>query len=259
MRTQRWIGTASLLALAILAPIPVRVSAGNSQPSDERVLVTASDWLEGQGVGVYYTATPYDDHPMNEDGTIQYECVELAVRLYAKLGYTRRWPINWAYQVAGLPGRREFPDWMFLQNGGPVPPRQGDIVVWPWWYNGGTGHVAIVDRVDGSSVRIVHQNVWWGREPKPLSEMILHHGLQNGQGRFTLVGRDGSWPIGWVHSARMEIWLSQQYPVALAAMENAPPPEDGAPPAPANLVNEAAAPDEAHPQDVAAPAQVSSQ
>ncbi|MCL5997246.1 MAG: hypothetical protein M1546_14505 [Chloroflexi bacterium] len=42
----------------------------------------------------------------------------------------------------------------------------------------------------------------------------MEHVLQNGQWRFTLVGWDGIQPVGWIHSARMEEWLSRRHPVA---------------------------------------------
>jgi hypothetical protein len=208
-----------LLALAMALLIPAPVCAGIATPPkvppEEHQVVLGSDWLNGHGVEVYYPPHWYDDHPQNPDGTIQYECVELVIRLYANLGYTETWPIHWAYEIASIPGRKGFQDWAFTRNVAVAPPQRGDIVVWPSWYNGGTGHVGVVnlitEREDGMWVQIVHQNVWRGNTPRPLSEIMLQ---QDARGRFILIGKDGVRPLGWVHSPRMEAWL-QQAPAAV--------------------------------------------
>jgi hypothetical protein len=212
--TLRWIGITVLAALAMLVTMPWRVSAHSSLPAKEYMVVTPWEWLNGHGVGVYYPSTPDEDHPQNDDGTVQYECVELVVRLYARLGYTDHWPVRYAHEIAGIAGQPGFADLIFSANGRMVPPRQGDIVVWDNWYNDGAGHVAVVNRVDGDQVQIVHQNVWRENQPVPFSEMTL---WQDRQGRFTLAGQDGTRPVGWMHSPRMARWLRARLPVVPVA------------------------------------------
>lgn len=196
----------ALLTLLTLFVTPTAALAG--RPPDEHTFIAAADWLNGRGVEVFYTPDPDQDHPQNDDGTIQYECVELAVRLYDTLGYTQTWPIHWAYEVADMAGQAGFQDWVFTANGGKAPPDRGDIVVWPNEYNSGTGHVAIVNLVtitttssggDGR-VQVVHQNIWRGNAPRPLSELTL---WRDQSGHYNLASLDGVMPMGWVHSPRM--------------------------------------------------------
>jgi hypothetical protein len=220
-RIHESIGAVSLLALTMLVTRPehARAHTSSSLPPDEHMIVTPADWLDGHGVGVYYPPHPYDDHPQNSDGRIQYECVELVFRLYDKLGYPAHWPIMHTYEIVRLPAMPGFKDLVFLSNDGPVAPRLGDVVVWPGWYNGGTGHVAVVSRIFGEMVQVVHQNVWRGSHPFPFTHLALH---LNEHGHYRLISRDGILPLGWIHSPRTEGWFGGQRPIAALEGSNLP-------------------------------------
>jgi hypothetical protein len=196
----------SLLALAMLMLKPGVVHAGSapSLPPDDHLIVKPSDWLDGHGVGVYYTSHPDDDHPQNSDGRIQYECVELVFRWFDKLGYPPHWPITNTAEIIYLPGMAGFADLVFVANDATTPPRPGDVAVWPGWYNAGTGHVAVINRVEGDEVQVVHQNVWRHRRPFPFTSLVL---LQSQPGHYRLMSRDGVVLVGWIHSPRTEGWL----------------------------------------------------
>jgi hypothetical protein len=204
----------ALAALAMLAAQPAPARAGSTLPPDKHIAITATTWLSGHGVSVYYPPHAWTDHPQNADGTIQYECVELMVRLYAQAGYTGTWSFYWAYQVASIPGRPGFEDMTFRRNGKATElPRPGDIIVWSPNYYSWAGHVAIVNRVEITQVEAIHQNLWRGDLAIPVTMVLME---QDAQGNITLRSKDGSRPSGWIHSARMEAWLNMREP-ALAA------------------------------------------
>ena len=121
-----------------------------------------------------------------------YQCIELTVRLYAeKLGYLSnngRWPdivnipndmidvINKAHEIQAqikegslsvndpeaakyLP----FVDLTYTPNGGTVPPRPGDMIIYTYRKPG--DHIMVVNRVGGNKVQVVQQNIWTQTQP----------------------------------------------------------------------------------------------
>lgn len=58
----------------------------------DEIRLKSTDWLNGHGVDVYYPSDINKEHETKPDGTMEYECVELVVRLYKTVGYTNTWP-----------------------------------------------------------------------------------------------------------------------------------------------------------------------
>ncbi|MCL5999311.1 MAG: CHAP domain-containing protein [Chloroflexi bacterium] len=139
-------------------------------PPQKYLELSGGDWLAGHGIGVYYYPGENPSH-VTSDGTLWYECAELAIALYMTLGYGQ-WKyadgtlIGSAVEMADIATRRPkgFSDLAFYQNGDRTPPRPGDLVVWPGSYNSGAGHVAVVNRVMGNTVEVVQQNIKWDGE-----------------------------------------------------------------------------------------------
>jgi hypothetical protein len=122
-------------------------------------LLSASTWLGGQGVDVYSNGNNLVSQDYSPPAIgMKWQCVELAQRLYNKLG----WHIGYfsnvamAYQIydnAGQLGMLQKP------NNGSYMPKPGDMIIHsPAQSNLHAGHVSIVDRVEGSIVHVVEQN-----------------------------------------------------------------------------------------------------
>ena len=189
----------------------------DTPPEDYRVLA-GDEWLAGHGVDVFYYSSP--DHPavLTHDGTYMYECVELAISLYSVLGY-KTWKaggsmINTAAQMitATLTHSPGLEDLEYYPNGNFIAPRSGDIVVWDTDYNGGTGHVGIVNRIAGSEVEVIQQNMWQGNSQHYRITLDL---TRDEALRYTLIARDDSSPAGWIRSPRMFPYLAQTKPLTL--------------------------------------------
>jgi hypothetical protein len=183
----------------------------DTPPAEYRVL-SGDDWLAGHGVDVYYYSSP--DHPtvLTRDGTYMYECVELAISLYGMLGY-HTWKVNGnmiqsAAQMitATLTHPQGLEDLEYYPNGDFIAPRSGDIVVWDSDYNGGTGHVGIVNRIAGNDVEVIQQNMWQGSSQHYRIMLTL---TRDESLRYTLTARDESSPAGWIRSPRMFQYLAQ--------------------------------------------------
>jgi hypothetical protein len=183
----------------------------DTPPDDYRVLA-GDEWLAGHGVDVFYYSSP--DHPsvLTHDGTYMYECVELAISLYSALGY-KTWQaggsmINSAAQMitATLTHPQGLEDLEYYPNGNFIAPRSGDIVVWGADYNGGTGHVGIVNRIAGNEVEVIQQNMWQGslKHYRIVLDLVRDEAL-----RYTLTAHDESSPAGWIRSPRMFQYLAQ--------------------------------------------------
>lgn len=190
-------------------------------PSTYRVL-RGDQWLGGYGVNVYYrysqpcrfvTGCLLTLRPLN---TCAYQCVDLAVRLYnARLGYGQ-WKLNGAligtaYEMAEVARQRPegFEDLEFYENEkSSKPPRPGDLIVWPSSYNGGFGHVAVVNRVQGNVLTVIQQNMCSG--DRAVVEGVISVS-EDSNGRFYLTATwDSSRPSGWIRSPRMEQRLLRQ-------------------------------------------------
>ena len=180
-----------------------------STPNPNYLVLSGDQWLNGHGVDVYYSQSQ-SEHVQGQYGTL-YECVELVQRLYSTLGYPAIWPVSSAYQIWDMQnnGQQGFEDLEYHPNNGQTPPRPGDIVVWPGSFNQGTGHVAIVNKVEGHSVEIVQQNISYDGQNHPTDSLQLSW---DNLGNYTLTA---SWtspyaPVGWIHSPRMDGRLALQ-------------------------------------------------
>jgi hypothetical protein len=127
------------------------------------VVLHANQWFGGNGVAVCRSSTdPTCDGEQHVGGRSGnwWQCVELAQRFYkAKGWYGGIFPgVDYAYQIydkAGSLGMSR------QANGSIASLRPGDMIVHgpnasP--YDGGTGHVAIVDSIKGSTLNVVEQN-----------------------------------------------------------------------------------------------------
>lgn len=160
--------TGVALLLAIVAGVPGAPPAAAAGPACGAVLVPARDWLDGSGVDVrangafhagatacagWSTANPAVQNGYGWQG------VELAARLYAVKG----WGLVQANGGPGTEpyrhGARYLPEGStslhFHANGTGYLPVPGDLVVET---NGTSGRVAVVDRVDATTVHVVEQN-----------------------------------------------------------------------------------------------------
>ena len=229
-----------LVSSAILATLPVLgqgIQQGAvvrfSPPSLEidlpkdHIVLSYKNWLGGRGVDVYYDTSKPCEHitkTIKIIDTYAYECVDLAARLYYKVGYNNfRWsngtPIGAAKdlvnaeQLQAPPGRRL----RFYRNDGSAdrPPAPGDLLVFhPSGQNGYAGHVAVVDWVAGDTLGYVQQNVCPTGEglPVPYGSANLEVKLDNGKQLFSITTDLGSWGsvAGWVHSDLIKQQLIDQ-------------------------------------------------
>jgi hypothetical protein len=175
-------------------------------------LVRAGTWLGGHGVTVYSNGSSRvvcastrrscegRIGPGIETG-LKWQCVELAQRLYIRLGwYARKFGVRFAYQIwwaAPRLGMARVPNGTLSSR----DVRPGDMIVWaPDRAVGSAGHVAIVDWVDGSQVAVKEQNWGTGADPSQRqrgeSVYALADGWLNGH---SLPPRD---IYGVVHSPR---------------------------------------------------------
>ncbi|MBC7228327.1 MAG: CHAP domain-containing protein [Thermoflexales bacterium] len=219
------------LAVAVQDAAASRRYQQEEPPSQYRVL-SGNEWLGGLGVNVYYrykspcqfvTGCPMTLKPLN---TCAYQCVDLAVRLYnARLGYGQ-WRLNGrvistAAEMAEVARRRPegFQDLEFYENGkSSTPPRPGDLIVWPASYNGGVGHVAVVHRMQGSTLTVVQQNMCSGAQAIVQGTLSI---AEDSNGRFHLTANwDGSRPYGWIRSPRMVSLLRQEKLLKVGSGEN---------------------------------------
>lgn len=229
--------TGSKLLFSLLVFFSVLLSAApvSARPAADQYLLRGGDWLAGKGVDVIYP----DLGPKGGEGYIEttpfcgyaycYQCIELTVRLYAeKLGYLSnngRWPdivnipidmidvINRAHEMQAqikdgslsvddpeaakyLP----FVDLTYYPNGGTVPPRPGDLIIYTYRQPG--DHIMVVNRVGGNKVQIVQQNIWTQTRPaSPIPERLLE--MQVDSGHYSINNAEG-----WIHSPRMKALIN---------------------------------------------------
>jgi hypothetical protein len=150
---------AALAMLTLAAGLVVGVSAA-PPASAASVVVSGAEWFGGGGVDVCYPATGSCPGNTNVGGipSAPWQCVELAQRFYRAKGWHGGIfaGVSFAYQIydnAGSLGMSRQP------NGSVATIVPGDMIVEnPASINGGAGHVAIVDRIEGSTVHTVEQN-----------------------------------------------------------------------------------------------------
>lgn len=200
-------------ALLSVAQVNAAPRVARDTPPDEYLVLSGNDWLAGHGIGVYYYPGENPYH-VTQDKTLWYECGELAIAFYMTLGYGQ-----WKYADGSLIGSaaemadiaathpKGFEDLLYYKNGESTPPRPGDLVIWPAGYFGPSGHVAIVNRVLGSTVEVVQQNVKWDGEYLAKVNMLL---ALDSDGNYHLTASwDNSEPIGWIRTPRMSRYINQ--------------------------------------------------
>lgn len=110
------------------------------------IILNSDEWLQGEGVEVYENSNSF---------TGQYQCVELAKRLYMSKG----WPIVKTADGGAKSIPEGSPDLQKFTAGSGYVPVPGDLIIEGGTsINGGYGHVAIVDRVEDNSIYAVEQN-----------------------------------------------------------------------------------------------------
>lgn len=174
-----------------------------------------SDWLGGAGVNVYYHPKGCADVScsmlLSETfNTYSYQCVDLVVRLYGRLGILNNWYLQNAYEFRDVPKRKrpEFSHLSFYPNGESTrAPAPGDILVFGATSDNPAGHVAVVSRVLGDYLYFVQQNMYNAcREAQPSGEAFIG---QDDQSRFMVEPRDLSdlaYPplLGWLSTPCMK-------------------------------------------------------
>jgi hypothetical protein len=207
---------------AVLRFSPPRLELG---PLKDHIVLSSRDWLGGRGVDVYYdTSRPcnHDKKTITVIDTIAYECVDLAARLYYKVGYNNfRWlddgkPIGAAKDLVYTdklqkPSNERL---SFYPNDGSAdrPPAPGDLLVFKASaQNGYFGHVAVVNWVAGDTLEYVQQNVCPTGPPEPYGWANLKVELDNGKQLFSITdGGSGGSVAGWVHSDLIKQQLIDQ-------------------------------------------------
>jgi hypothetical protein len=187
-------------------------------------VLTGTDWLGGNGVDVYYYKPAPCAQPkevkIREFSTLAFECVDLAVRLYAKVGYDNfrepdKPPIGAAKDLVDA-DKFQAPrngQLRFYKNGSADrPPAPGDLLVFEASaQNGYFGHVAVVNWVAGDTLEYVQQNVCPTGPPEPYGWANLKVELDNGKQLFSITdGGSGGSVAGWVHSDLIKQQLIDQ-------------------------------------------------
>jgi len=188
-------------------------------------VLAGTDWLGGNGVDVYYYKPAPCDQPgvkIREFSTYAFECVDLAVRLYAKVGYDNfRWPkpdkppIGAAKDLVHadrFPAPRNGQLRFYPNRSANRPPAPGDLLVFEASaQNGYFGHVAVVNWVAGNTLEYVQQNVCPTGPPEPYGWANLKVELDNGKQLFSITdGGSGGSVAGWVHSDLIKQQLIDQ-------------------------------------------------
>jgi len=198
-------------------------------------VLAGTDWLGGNGVDVYYYKPAPCAQPTNPKGegvkirefsTYAFECVDLAVRLYAKVGYDNfRWPKPGKPPIGAAKDLVHADQFQAPRNGqlrfypndpndgsADRPPAPGDLLVFEASaQNGYFGHVAVVNWVAGDTLEYVQQNVCPTGPPEPRGRANLEVKLDNGKQLFSITdGGSGGSVAGWVHSDLIKQQLIDQ-------------------------------------------------
>jgi len=171
------------------------------------VQVAGKDWLGGQGVdvrsnGAYQTKSTscaYDDrevYDLKANPPIYgfgWQCVELVNRLYATKGWFPRLWLGpetgsrakdmYDYAVSG-----KYAGLSAHANGSGYKPVPGDMIVHS---NGDFGHVAVIDRIEGTTLHAVEQN------NSPTGRATYTYDTATGS-----VSRPGATISGFIHAAK---------------------------------------------------------
>jgi hypothetical protein len=189
------------------------------------IVLSYKDWLGGRGVDVYYDTSKPCKHgtaTIKVIDTYAYECVDLAARLYYKVGYNnfRRSDGTPVGTASDLVNAEEFQTpkgdrLRFYPNDGSAdrPPAPGDLLVFhPSGQNGYAGHVAVVNWVAGDTLEYVQQNVCRSNKLVITDSAHIHTTLTIDKQQFFTVTYGGSKDsvAGWVHSDLIKQQLIDQ-------------------------------------------------
>ena len=219
----------SALVFAGALPAQARGSKRPLQdpPDPKHRFLSGSEWLGGAGVDVFYLNKfeCVKDKCLQEYGSVNgscpFQCVDLAVRLYDKVGYKNlRWSNGTLISTASdLINAEQFqtPEGdrlRFYPNDGSAdrPPAPGDLLVFEASaQNGYFGHVAVVNWVAGDTLEYVQQNICSGGQAEPLGEARVDVTLGDGKQFFSITdGGSGGSVAGWVHSDLIKQQLIDQ-------------------------------------------------
>lgn len=130
------------------------------------------DWLFGTINGVPVVSNT--GAKWNEDPNLSHQCVELCTK-YINDFYPKIKPIvvgnsKWG-NAWDWPDRRgnEPHNFMVFKNDGTEKVREGDFIVWKF---GGTGHIAVVIKVEDGSISIAHQNGGARKSARPIGTRL---------------------------------------------------------------------------------------
>lgn len=92
------------------------------------------------------------------DPTSLNQCFDLVVAWTDALGIPRVFPFQYAYQIYSNfgPTQAQYFDRIF--NGPDDVPKEGDIIVWSYYYNYGAGHTGVCKSADLYTLNVFEQN-----------------------------------------------------------------------------------------------------
>ncbi|WP_169239729.1 CHAP domain-containing protein [Candidatus Roseilinea sp. NK_OTU-006] len=202
---------------------PARPTQQELPDARHRVL-RGTDWLGGRGVDVFYKNGSTCDFSCSQTlkplNTCAFQCVDLAVRLYATVGYPN-WSLNGslisaAYQMrdVAIAQKGDFSDLTFYPNDGTAerPPAPGNLLIFgAAASNGYFGHVAVVNRVFGNYLEFVQQNLCYDGTARLGDYALIKVELVDGKQKFRVSTPDAySTLLGWIHSKRVKEQLIDQ-------------------------------------------------
>ena len=214
-----------LSALVFAGALPAQARGAErpvqGPPDPKHRVLSGSEWLGGAGVDVFYRnkVECVKDKCTLDDGSVHlscpFQCVDLAVRLYDKVGYTNfikssssssssGTRISAAEELANTSDLQKPPNerLSFYKNrSADRPPAPGDLLVFEASaQNGYFGHVAVVSWVAGDTLEYVQQNVCSGGQAEPLGEARVDVTLGDGKQFFSITdgGSGGSAPAGCI-------------------------------------------------------------
>ncbi len=188
-------------------------------PTDDNIALYGSEWLGGKGVHVYYIGgksgrCPYPGEALGTTSarSENYQCFDLAVRLYYAVGYdnfkignsliVRAIDLRRVDEISNKPAGE---DLQLHRNGEATkPPAPGDLLLFD---DGSYGHVAVISRVTSTRVVYVQQNVCPDGKPVWIETApLIKSGNKYSIGRNKL----RVYPFGWVSSKLMQQWLKRK-------------------------------------------------
>lgn len=205
--------------------IPARPSSPTATPTLRLPppVLSGTAWLGGKGVDVYYDGagcTTKCEKTLQPWNTCAFQCVDLAVRLYAQVGYSKNFRIAkngqkyeliaTASEIKEFVAQQKRPvgdpkdELKFYPNDGTAerPPAPGDLLLFaPAASNGYAGHVAVVDTVAGDLLRFVQQNICYNGRIWPRDLALIEVKIEKGKQKYRVRPRiEYSALEGWVHS-----------------------------------------------------------